>query len=150
MLDGRYAWRLQPTNSQRTKGIKGRFPMQRWITRIGMIALLLLHWGLLMLGGRALSLTADEAPTWLAQCNQPYAPLYDGAIQEGFGDLALRTFEFDCRHTWIYPDGEESRGAYALHADLLQPPTLRERLALRPSRPADPFTSRHLTLAQGI
>ncbi len=92
--------------------------------------------------------TAEEAPTWLAQCNQPYAPLYDGAIQEGFGDLALRTFEFDCRHTWIYPDGGESRGAYALHADLLQPPTVRERLALQPSRPADPFTSRHLTLAR--
>jgi len=92
--------------------------------------------------------TTDDAPTWLAQCNQPVSPLSDSAIQEGFGDLSLRTLDFDCQHTWIYPGGGHSRGVYALHADLLQPATLRERLYLQPSHPENRFAAYHLTAAR--
>ena len=92
--------------------------------------------------------TSDTSPTWLAQCNQPVVPLSDTAIQEGFGTLALRTLDFDCSTTWVYPEGGYSRGVYALHADLLQSPTLREQLYLQASRPENQFTAYHLAATQ--
>jgi hypothetical protein len=93
-------------------------------------------------------ITADTAPTWLAQCNQPVVPLSGTAIREGFGTLALRTLDFDCSTTWIYPEGGHIQGVYALHAALLQSPTLRERLNLQASRPENQFTAYHLTATQ--
>lgn len=92
--------------------------------------------------------TAAAAPTWLAQCNYPATPLSATAIQEGFGGLSLRAFEFDCRSIWIYPDGGHSRGVYALHAALLLPATLREQLYLQPARPENQFAARHLAASQ--
>ncbi len=46
---------------------------------------------------------------WLAQCTDPLVPLTAEAIAEGFG-RDLRRLTFDCRQTWVVPEG---RGWYA-------------------------------------
>ena len=67
------------------------------------------------------SLLVYEAPHidigWVAQCNQPRIPLNDAKMSEGIGP-DLRTVEFDCTRTWVYPGGGERAGLYALHHDL--------------------------------
>jgi hypothetical protein len=84
------------------------------------------------------------APTWLAQCYVPTDALDEETVAEGFGQIAPRLVAFDCTQSWVYPDGGETRGMYALHGANLRPATLRERLYLDPSRPADSFMARHL------
>ena len=59
----------------------------------------------------------DESPTWLAQCTTPVVPLSAEAAQEGFGRSDLRTAYFDCTSSWLYPNGAESPGWYALYRD---------------------------------
>lgn len=85
----------------------------------------------------------EDRPRWLAQCTQPGVVLTPEAVREGFGDAPLRTIAFDCLQTWLYPAGQ-SRGAYVLHAALLQPSTLRERLSLEAPTPQDGFVAHHL------
>lgn len=87
---------------------------------------------------------AARAPSWLAQCTVPVAPLDDRAIAEGSGNLTLRTVAFDCTQSWLYPEGGITRGAYVLHGEALQPASLWERLYLAPARPLDSFAGRHL------
>jgi hypothetical protein len=87
---------------------------------------------------------AALAPAWLAQCAVPATPLDADVLARGFEGVDLRFTVFDCGQSWIYPDGGEMRGAYALHGEILQPETLRERLHLAPARPVDPFVARHL------
>jgi len=89
---------------------------------------------------------ATSAPTWLAQCTVPAAPLNEDAVAEGFGELGLRSVHFDCSQSWVYPDLGLTRGVYALHGAILQPETLRERLYLDPARPVDVFAARHLVV----
>ena len=84
------------------------------------------------------------APAWLAQCAVPVAPLGEDVLAKGFEGVDLRFTAFDCSQSWIYPDGGDVRGAYALHGAILQPETLRERLHLAAARPVDPFVARHL------
>lgn len=86
----------------------------------------------------------SEAPQWLAQCAKPVAPLNEEDVQEGFGDIGLRTVSFDCTQSWIYPYGGASQGVYALHGDLLHEETLRERLYLSTAQPRDPFIARRV------
>jgi hypothetical protein len=87
---------------------------------------------------------ATLAPTWLAQCTLPAAPLSADAVAEGFGHLSLRSIPFDCDQSWVYPDGGATRGMYGLHGATLKPETWRERLNLTPARPVDAFVDRHL------
>ena len=59
----------------------------------------------------------DESPSWLAQCTVPVAPLSAESAQEGFGRSDLRTAYFDCTSGWLYPNGGELPGWYALYRD---------------------------------
>ena len=59
----------------------------------------------------------DEPPDWLAQCTVPVAPLPADAAEEGFGRSGLRMAYFDCTSAWLYPNGGESSGWYALFRD---------------------------------
>ncbi|MEE8390068.1 MAG: phospholipid carrier-dependent glycosyltransferase, partial [Anaerolineae bacterium] len=59
----------------------------------------------------------DEPPDWLAQCTEPVAPLSADAAEEGFGRSGLRMAYFDCTSAWLYPNGGESPGWYALFRD---------------------------------
>jgi len=72
----------------------------------------------------------DESPAWLAQCTVPVAPLSAEAAEEGFGRSDLRTACFDCTSGWLYPNGGESPGWYALCLDT--------------ARSDDPFIQAHL------
>ncbi|MBN1877967.1 MAG: glycosyltransferase family 39 protein [Anaerolineae bacterium] len=81
---------------------------------------------------------------WLAQCTVPAAPLNADAIQVGFADLVPHELYFDCTQTWVYPNGGQTTGWYALHDQLLGSTTRWDRLYLRPVLPADAFTTRHL------
>jgi hypothetical protein len=60
----------------------------------------------------------DQPPNWLAQCTVPTAPLSVGAAEEGFGQRGLRMAYFDCTSGWLYPNGAESPGWYALFRDI--------------------------------
>lgn len=57
----------------------------------------------------------DPAPTWLAQCAAPVAPLSSQVAAEGFGCDDLRLAYFDCTQAWLYPDGGQSPGWYAFY-----------------------------------
>lgn len=61
---------------------------------------------------------------WLAQCDQPFAPLTAEEIfrQTGVADLPI--VPFDCSQTWVYPGGGDQAGIYALHYGLFAPPRL--------------------------
>jgi 4-amino-4-deoxy-L-arabinose transferase-like glycosyltransferase len=87
---------------------------------------------------------AASAPDWLMQCTVPATPLDEVAVAKGFEGVDLRSAGFDCSQTWIYPSGGQTRGVYALHAEILQPETLRERIHLAPAQPLDSFAARHL------
>jgi hypothetical protein len=56
----------------------------------------------------------EKAPEWVAQCILPVAPLTPEAIAEGFGAGVLRRVYFDCEQSWVFPEGGESPGWYAL------------------------------------
>jgi 4-amino-4-deoxy-L-arabinose transferase-like glycosyltransferase len=58
-----------------------------------------------------------QAPTWVAQCTVPVAPLDAGTIAEGFGRADLRIAYFDCTQSWLLPGGGQSLGWYVLHQD---------------------------------
>ncbi|MCX7680957.1 MAG: glycosyltransferase family 39 protein, partial [Anaerolineae bacterium] len=75
----------------------------------------------------------DPAPGWLAQCTRPTAPLQPQAIAEGFGRNDLRLAYFDCTQAWLYPDGGQSPGWYAL---------------FRGSETETPFIRAHTSLAR--
>ncbi|RLC66590.1 MAG: hypothetical protein DRI48_04340 [Chloroflexi bacterium] len=62
----------------------------------------------------------DPRPAWLAQCTTPVAPLEPQDVETGFGRDTdeLRLAYFDCTRSWLYPDGGESAGWYALHRDV--------------------------------
>jgi hypothetical protein len=87
---------------------------------------------------------ATLAPTWLIQCTVPAIPLDEATIVEGFEGIDLRSIGFDCSQSWVYPDGGQTRGAYALHGAILRPESLREHVYLDPARPVDDFAARHL------
>lgn len=76
----------------------------------------------------------EERPTWLAQCSSPVAPLTDGAVAEGLGRNDLRIVYFDCTSAWLYPDGAEKPGWYALFRDT--------------AHSNDPFIRSHLATAR--
>ena len=57
----------------------------------------------------------EPAPTWLAQCTAPLAPLSPQVAAEGFGRDDLRLIHFDCTQAWLYPDGGLSPGWYAFY-----------------------------------
>jgi len=75
-------------------------------------------------------------PTWLAQCTAPAAPLARQDVKEGLGrDVDdLRLAYFDCTQGWLYPDGGESVGWYALHRETVTS--------------SDPFVARQSSLAR--
>jgi len=81
---------------------------------------------------------------WLAQCSIPTPPLNEEAIQVGFDTLSPRILAFDCKQTWVYPNGGQQTGWYALHDQLLRPEGLSTDLFLQFSQPTDPFIFRHL------
>jgi hypothetical protein len=94
------------------------------------------------------SLLVYEVPSlevgWVAQCDQPRTPLSEAAISEGTG-RDLRTIEFDCTRTWVYPGGQAEAGIYALHYDLVDV----HRHCLPNQMPcapllSDSFVARHL------
>jgi 4-amino-4-deoxy-L-arabinose transferase-like glycosyltransferase len=89
---------------------------------------------------------AASAPSWLMQCMTSDAPvpLDEDTIVRGFEGISLRSVGFDCSQSWVYPDGGQTRGVYALHGAMLQPETLRERIYLDPARPVDRFVARHV------
>ncbi|MCP4538537.1 MAG: phospholipid carrier-dependent glycosyltransferase [Chloroflexi bacterium] len=87
---------------------------------------------------------AASAPAWLMQCTIPTIPLDEMTIAEGFEGIDLRTVGFDCSQSWVYPGGGQTRGAYALHGEILRPETLREHIYLDPAIPIDDFAMRHL------
>ncbi|MBN1877968.1 MAG: glycosyltransferase family 39 protein [Anaerolineae bacterium] len=82
---------------------------------------------------------------WLAQCTVPAAPLTSDAIEVGFAYFVPRELLFDCTQTWVYPDGGQTTGWYALHDQQLQPAGRQDRLSMHPSLPIDTFVARHLT-----
>jgi len=57
----------------------------------------------------------DHAPTWLAQCTVPVAPLSSQVAVAGFGRDDLRLAYFDCTQAWLYPGGGRSPGSYAFY-----------------------------------
>ncbi|RLC61472.1 MAG: hypothetical protein DRI48_10715 [Chloroflexi bacterium] len=59
-----------------------------------------------------------EPPTWLAQCTVPIAPLSPAAAQEGLGRSDLRLTYFDCTSGWLYPNGGQLWGWYALSREM--------------------------------
>ncbi|MCP4537068.1 MAG: phospholipid carrier-dependent glycosyltransferase [Chloroflexi bacterium] len=73
----------------------------------------------------------DEPPGWLAQCTTPVAPLTPEAVEEGFGRNGLRMVYFDCTTAWLYPNGGDSPGWYALFRDTARSddPFIQTRLA---------------------
>jgi hypothetical protein len=56
---------------------------------------------------------------WIAQCNWPAAPLNAETIQAEFHSPPQHALFFDCRQSWLYPDGGEVEGWYAFHQDAL-------------------------------
>ncbi len=54
----------------------------------------------------------ENTGTWVAQCTAPVTPLADETLVEGFGSAELRQIYFDCRQSWIFPDGGASAGWY--------------------------------------
>jgi len=58
-----------------------------------------------------------QAPTWVAQCTVPVAPLDAETIAEGFDRADLRLAYFDCTASWLMPGGGQSPGWYVLHRD---------------------------------
>ncbi len=56
----------------------------------------------------------DPQPGWVAQCSAPFQPLSTEEIQEGFGIADLRQVSFDCSSSWVYPEGIDRPGWYAL------------------------------------
>jgi hypothetical protein len=60
-----------------------------------------------------------KAPTWVAQCTAPAAPLDTETIAEGFGRADLRLAYFDCTQSWLLPGGGQSPGWYVLHRNAL-------------------------------
>ena len=60
-----------------------------------------------------------KAPTWVAQCTVPVAPLDAEMIAEGFGRADVRLAYFDCTQSWLLPGGGQSPGWYVLHRDVL-------------------------------
>ncbi|HDQ72029.1 MAG TPA: hypothetical protein ENN19_08020 [Chloroflexi bacterium] len=54
----------------------------------------------------------ENTGTWVAQCTTPVVPLADETLVEGFGSDELRRIYFDCRQSWIFPDGGTSAGWY--------------------------------------
>ena len=51
--------------------------------------------------------------TWIAQCSTPVAPLFEAAIEEGFGLPGLRRIAFDCEQSWVLPGGGATPGWFA-------------------------------------
>ena len=72
----------------------------------------------------------DPRPAWVAQCTVPVAPLTPEAAAEGFGGDDLRLTYFDCTQSWLYPEGGETPGWYALHRNtmLVEDRFINERL----------------------
>jgi 4-amino-4-deoxy-L-arabinose transferase-like glycosyltransferase len=91
----------------------------------------------------------NDQPRWLFQCSTPLPPLDAQAISRGFASPNLRVGTFDCTHGWLYPDGENSLGVYALHGHLLRQPKEFLPPSLRPEpMPSDLFIVRHLSDAR--
>jgi hypothetical protein len=87
--------------------------------------------------------------TWVAQCDQPAAPLDEAAIASGLGRDDLRETQFDCTQAWLYPDGGTTSGVYTLHHDLIgEPGFCLPFLLTCSSMPTDPFIARHLAQAR--
>jgi hypothetical protein len=94
------------------------------------------------------SLLVYEVPSidvaWVAQCNQPRKPLSEVALMDGIG-RPVRSLEFDCKRTWVYPGGLSRTGLYVLHHALAD-----ARGPTRPTRATcvpelnDLFVVRHL------
>jgi len=61
----------------------------------------------------------EPPATWIAQCTQPAAPLSGDLIAGEFYAQPLRQVYFDCTQSWVYPEGGEASGWYALHDDVL-------------------------------
>jgi hypothetical protein len=55
----------------------------------------------------------EPAPSWLAQCTVPVAPLTPEIATEGFGRDDLRLAYYDCTQGWLYPSGGRLAGWYA-------------------------------------
>jgi hypothetical protein len=62
----------------------------------------------------------DPPTTWIAQCTVPAVPLNEETITREFYTQPLRRIVFDCTQSWIYPEGGETGGWYALHDEVLQ------------------------------
>ena len=91
----------------------------------------------------------NDQPRWLFQCSTPSPPLDAQAISRGFASPNLRVGTFDCTHGWLYPDGGNSLGVYALHGHLLRQPKEFLPSNLRPKpMPSDPFIARHISDAR--
>jgi 4-amino-4-deoxy-L-arabinose transferase-like glycosyltransferase len=91
----------------------------------------------------------NDQPRWLFQCSTPLPPLDAQAISRGFASSNLRAGTFDCTHGWLYPDGGNRLGVYALHGHLLRQPKEFLPPSLRPEpMPSDLFIVRHLSDAR--
>jgi len=91
----------------------------------------------------------NDQPRWLFQCSTPLPPLDAQAIRRGFASPDLRVGVFDCTRGWLYPDGGNSLGVYALHGHLLRQPKEFLPPSLRPEpMPSDLFIVRHLSDAR--
>lgn len=101
-----------------------------------------------MVGHALFVYDVSQQPAWLSQCITPALPLDTAAVLQGFGSAAagsLRQTNFDCTAAWLYPNGGEQAGIYALHHSLLQEqkPCSSPLLRCDPV-PGDPFIARRL------
>jgi len=73
----------------------------------------------------------DVAVGWLAQCTVPVVPLPPEEVFRGEGK-EVRMAYFDCTQAWLYPEGGEKPGHYALARDesVLNHPFVQSRLRL--------------------
>ncbi len=83
----------------------------------------------------------EPPATWIAQCTQPAAPLSGDLIAGEFYAQPLRQVYFDCTQSWVYPEGGEASGWYALHDDALQEERVQEETR---------FFGKNLVSAQSI
>ena len=99
------------------------------------------------------SLLIYEVPqrdlSWVAQCQEPSAPLDQASLARGTGQASLRQADFDCTTSWLYPSGGTTEGMYVLRHDLLDGPRLcPPSFLVCPAAPRDPFIARHLVQAR--
>jgi hypothetical protein len=83
----------------------------------------------------------DQTIGWVAQCDEPRAPLDRASIIEGIGREDVRIVTFDCTQGWLFPDLND-QGIYVLHRDLMQDAG---QAPFAPQIPVDPFVANQVS-----